>query len=81
MLVKIRLHDILKDKIKTEKVSEKGITERQLPEGSTVNDLVISLGLKHELVGLIIVNGRQVNYQFKLCEEDRVELFSPLSGG
>lgn len=61
MLIKIRLHDILKDKLETEKVSEKGETKQQFPAGSTVDDLINSLDLKRDMIGLITVNGRQVN--------------------
>ncbi|MBW6464009.1 MAG: MoaD/ThiS family protein [Dethiobacteria bacterium] len=81
MLIKLRLHDILKEKVGAGRADGDGILKQQLRDGSTVNDLVVSLGLNREYVGLIIVNGRQAAFEFSLNEGDSVELFSPMSGG
>lgn len=81
MLIKLRVHDILKEKVEADLVDGDGIMKWQLADGSTGNDLVVSLGLNREYVGLIIVNGKQAAFEFSLNEDDRVELFSPMSGG
>ena len=49
--------------------------------GTTVQDLVASLGLPGELYFLINVNGRVIETAYTLREGDEVALFQPFSGG
>jgi len=52
----------------------------ELPEGSTLADLVEHLGLQEEaLVGT--VNDEQAHWGLKLKDGDRVSFFPPLAGG
>ncbi len=80
--VKVCLHEILKNKAdKTEAVTEAGNLSIVMPAGATARELLALLKLNHELVGLVIVNKRQVGLKYILSDGDSVELFSPLCGG
>lgn len=82
MKVKVCLHEILKNKADTaEAVTEAGNLIIVMPVGTTVRELLALLKLNHELVGLVIVNIRQVGLNYILSDGDSVELFSPLCGG
>ncbi len=80
--VKVCLHEILKNKADiTEAVTEAGNLSIAMPVGATVRELLALLKLNYELVGLLIVNKRQVGLNYILSDGDSVELFSPLCGG
>ncbi len=55
--------------------------EVELPEGSTLADLVAYLGLPGKLVKTIFVNGRAQELDYHLEPGDRVGLFPPIAGG
>ncbi|MDZ4132251.1 MAG: MoaD/ThiS family protein [Dethiobacteria bacterium] len=65
----------------TEAVTEAGNLSIVMPAGATARELLALLKLNHELVGLLIVNKRQVGLNYILSDGDSVELFSPLCGG
>lgn len=80
--VKVCLHEILKNKADTtEAVTEAGNLIIVMPTSATARELLAQLKLNHELVGLVIVNKRQVGLNHILSDGDKVELFSPLCGG
>lgn len=80
--VKVCLHEILKNNASTaEAEAEGGNLIIALPVGATVSELLALLKLNHELVGLVIVNKRQVGLNYILSDGDSLELFSPLCGG
>lgn len=81
MLIKLRLHEVLNDKVSGCASCVKGDFEYQLPTGTAVSSLLKDIGLKSSSVGLVIVNGRQAAKDYRLKDGDRVELFAPLSGG
>jgi sulfur carrier protein ThiS len=81
MQVKVRLHDILKDRVKNAAKDSSGIISKELPEEASVKNLLTLLGFDSELVGLVTVNGRQAKPDFRLKDGDSLELFSPMSGG
>jgi sulfur carrier protein ThiS len=81
MKVKVRLHDILKDRVKSAAKDSSGIISIELPEEASVETLLTLLGFDRELVGLVTVNGRQAKPDFRLKDGDSLELFSPMSGG
>ena len=81
MQVKVRLHDILKDRVKNATGDCSGIIRKELPEEASVKTLLTQLGFDSELVGLVTVNGRQAKLDFRLKDGDSLELFSPMSGG
>lgn len=53
----------------------------KLKEGSSVQDLVMEIGLPPKYVRLVFVNGRQVNLQTMLSHEDTVVFLPPAIGG
>jgi sulfur carrier protein ThiS len=77
----LHLHDILKSKVKTFPNRIDGAFDYQLTAGASVGQLLQDLGLDHCYVGLVVVNGRQAAKDYCLQDGDRVELFSPMSGG
>jgi sulfur carrier protein ThiS len=81
MQVTVRLHDILKDRVKNITGESSGILVKELPEEASVSTLLNLLGFDCELVGLVTVNGRQAKPDFRLKDGDSLELFSPMSGG
>ena len=52
-----------------------------MPRLSSVDNLILELGLQREQVGLIILNGRQSHPDAILSDGDEVKLFSPMCGG
>jgi sulfur carrier protein ThiS len=81
MQVKVRLHDILRDRHKNCSADHSDIIILDLAEEITVDTLLTQLDFNNELVGLVTVNGRQAGIDFKLKDGDSLELFSPMSGG
>lgn len=81
MQIIVHLHDILRDKVVGCADSAKGEFEFLLPAEASVRQLLQDLGLEHRFVGLVVVNGQQANKDYSLQDGDRVELFSPMSGG
>lgn len=77
----VYLHDVLKNKVKLESYDNKAAFSIILNPGSSVEDLLKSLGLSQDWVGLIIVNGKQVGLDYLFSDQDRVDLFSPMAGG
>jgi sulfur carrier protein ThiS len=55
--------------------------KRSVEPGTTVQELVASLDLPEKLFFLINVNGRVIETEYVLKEEDEVALFQPFSGG
>jgi sulfur carrier protein ThiS len=55
--------------------------EVELPERSTVADLVAHLGLPREELKLTFVNGRPQELDYRLTPGDEVGVFSPVGGG
>ncbi len=81
MHIAVHLHDILKSKVKAFPVSAEGSFDYQLSAGASINLFLQDLGLDRRYVGLVVVNGRQAAKDYCLQDGDRVELFSPMSGG
>ncbi|MFZ5918986.1 MAG: MoaD/ThiS family protein [Chloroflexota bacterium] len=53
----------------------------ELPEGSTLDDLVAHLDLPRQEVKVMFVNGRAQEADYRLSEDDQVGLFPPVGGG
>ncbi len=81
MEITVRLHDILKDRVISQYPEARGSFILELPEEAKVRDLACSLGLSDQHIGLIVINGSQAKLGESLNRGDRVELFSPMSGG
>lgn len=56
------------------------IDQRELPEGTDVRTVVLSLGLTEAEIGIIMLNGRHGELDHKLNDSDTLSLF-PLVGG
>jgi molybdopterin synthase sulfur carrier subunit len=55
--------------------------EVELPEGSTLADLVDHLALPREKVRVLFVNGRVKPLDYALVPGDEVGIFPPIGGG
>ncbi len=55
--------------------------EVELPEGSTLADLVTHLALPGEEVKITFVNGRTQKLDYRLTAGDQVGIFPPVGGG
>ena len=55
--------------------------EVELPERSTLADLMAHLGLPREELKLTFVNGRPQELDYRLAPGDEVGIFSPVGGG
>ena len=74
MRVEVRLHGELKELLDTQ-------GSMSLPDGSTLETLNDILGLSFNDVVVTLVNGVAVSGGTSLREGDRVDIFTPLSGG
>lgn len=79
MKIKVFLYDVLKTKLLPD--SEERLIEAELKTGATVQELVQYLNLPEEWVGLILLNGRQVERKLVLSDQDNIVIFSPMAGG
>lgn len=55
--------------------------ERDLPEGTTILDILTLLNLKSSDVAIVSVNGKAVTDDYVVKDLDRVGLFPPMGGG
>ena len=53
----------------------------ELPDGSTINDLIAALGLPEEQVKVVFVNGRSQAFGHRLAPGDEVGIFPAVGGG
>jgi sulfur carrier protein ThiS len=79
MVLYVKAHEIIKDQISD--YPEKGMLVVQALEGSTLTDLLKTLNLSNEEVGLVVINGTFFNKDTVLNAGDLVELFPPIFGG
>ncbi len=52
-----------------------------IKEGTTINDLMTDLGIPHDIVKLIFINGKKQDCNYIIQDKDRVGLFPPVGGG
>jgi rubredoxin/sulfur carrier protein ThiS len=65
--------------IKADECDYKGSTEHELPEGSTIHDLIEKLAIPLDAVKIVFVNGKEVDFSNVLHSSDQVAL-SPKTG-
>ena len=53
----------------------------EIPEETSVEKLMVNLGIPGELVKLIFINGKRQDRKYQLKNNDRVGLFPPVGGG
>ena len=53
----------------------------ELPEGATPKDVADSLSIPFSDIAIIMVNGRRVEGDMALLENDTLALFPPVGGG
>lgn len=53
----------------------------ELPEGSTLADVVDHFALPREKVRVVFVNGRAKPFDYRLVSGDEVGIFPPVGGG
>jgi sulfur carrier protein len=55
--------------------------ELELPEGSSLGDLLTRLDIAHKDAKITIVNGTAVSAEHKLSSQDVIAIFPPIAGG
>jgi len=78
MEVKVRLFATLRQYLPE---GAEGTMSMNLPEGTTVGDLLARMGIPEETVKLRFVNGSHADVDKVLAHGDEVGLFPPLAGG
>ena len=58
-----------------------GVVELEIPEGSTVAEVIRLLGIPPDLARVVLVNGRDIGPEARLAARDVVTIFPPLAGG
>ncbi|MCP4722568.1 MAG: MoaD/ThiS family protein [Desulfobacteraceae bacterium] len=53
----------------------------EINEGTTINELMMDLGIPHDIVKLIFINGKKQDRNYRIQQGDRVGLFPPVGGG
>lgn len=79
MKVLIKLFSVLRDCV-PDYDPEKGI-ETELPDGSTVADLLGHLGIPMSKVPVVACNGRVLQPADTIQEDSTVHIFQPVAGG
>jgi molybdopterin converting factor small subunit len=54
---------------------------REYPPGTTVGDIVDSLGIVRDEVGVVLINSRQAGLEAMVAEDDGVAIFPVIGGG
>ncbi len=57
------------------------VAEKELPEASTVNDVLDELGINAPELGVALINGRHVQKEHVLTEGVTLSLFPKVGGG
>lgn len=57
------------------------IMELEIEEGDTVYDVIHAIGILHEDVAIIMINGRGVEMSAGLVDQDVLALFPAVGGG
>ena len=84
MRVEVRLFASLRDKLPP---GSRGRADLELPDGSTVSDLVAHFEIERRLAQMVLVNGVQISRRpedrcaHTLREGDTVSIFPPVAGG
>jgi sulfur-carrier protein len=60
---------------------KKGPQEINLPQGSTMANLIIKLGMPDNIRLLMLVNGQQSDKTTALNDKDEIFIFVPAAGG
>jgi sulfur carrier protein ThiS len=57
------------------------IEPREIDEDTTVGDIVDSLDIDREEVGILMINSRHTEFDFKPIEKDVLAIFPVIGGG
>lgn len=79
MKSEVRLFAQLSEYLPANAKGKRAIVE--VPNASSVRDIVRYLGIPEDVAGVILVNGQQAGLDTMLRESDVVSLFPPIAGG
>ena len=79
MKVLIKLFSVLRDYV-PDYNPQKGV-ETELPDGSTVADLLSHLGIPMSKVPVVACNGRVLQAADTIHEDSTLQIFQPVAGG
>ncbi|SFQ99653.1 Sulfur carrier protein ThiS (thiamine biosynthesis) [Desulfoscipio geothermicus DSM 3669] len=53
----------------------------ELPEGGTIRDLLLKIGIPKDHVFTILVDGKHRSFDYTVRDGERISLFPPVGGG
>jgi molybdopterin converting factor small subunit len=65
----------------TFRLGRQKIIEMELPEGTTPQSIINDLGIEKSDVAILLVNGRDGEFDKELAQGDVLALFPPVGGG
>jgi len=78
MRITIKLYSMLRSYLAD---GDKGVAEREFPDGATIADVVASLGIPEKIPRITLINGEQKEAGYELSEGDVLSVFPPIAGG
>jgi len=57
------------------------IEHRDLEKGTTVGNIIDSVNINREEVGVLMINSRHTTFDTELCENDILAIFPVIGGG
>ncbi len=78
MQITIKLYSMLRSYLGE---YEKGVAEREFPDGAIIADVVASLGIPEKIPRITLINGEQKKEGDELSDGDVLSVFPPIAGG
>jgi sulfur carrier protein ThiS len=78
MVIEVRLYAVLR---KYSVQSPNGMINMEVPEATSVQELIEMLDINIDEVKLVMVNGKNTDLDTILSDGDRIGLFPPVGGG
>jgi molybdopterin converting factor small subunit len=78
MRITIKLYSMLRSYLGE---NEKGVAQREFPDGAIIADVVASLGIPEKIPRITLINGEQKEAGDALSEGDVLSVFPPIAGG
>ena len=78
MKITVKLYSMLKEYLGG---AANGTAEREVPDGSTIGDVIAQLGIPEKIPKIMLVNGEQMQAADRLSPGDVLSVFPPIAGG
>jgi sulfur carrier protein ThiS len=78
MKITIKLYSLLKSYLGE---NANGSAEREVPDGCSINDILVMLDIPEKIPKIMLINGEQMQATDRLAEGDVLSVFPPIAGG